>query len=104
MKRVLLDTGSDLNLISDTAFRDLNVHMRSGSKAVHSLAGASCIAGDTTLKWSFLDAPSFSESEYQDNFSVLARSEAPGFDCLLGHPWIAAHFDVFTALACGQHD
>jgi hypothetical protein len=104
MKRVLLDTGSDLNLISDTAFRDLNLQLRLQSEAVRSLAGASSIAGETTLRWSFLDAPPFSKSDFQDNFSVLASSEAPVFDCLLGHPWIAGHFDIFTALACGQHD
>lgn len=99
MKRILLDTGSDLNLISNTAYREVNSPIRRTQHSVRSLAGQTSIIGETALSWVFLVSKNLVEIPPQrDNFSVLASAEPAAFDCILGHPWISSHLEVFSAL------
>lgn len=101
MKRILLDTGSDLNLISTSAYEDVNSPIRRTQHSVRSLAGQTSIVGETTLSWVFLvssDSDPMEIPPQAESFSVLASGEAAAFDCILGHAWILSHRDIFFAL------
>jgi hypothetical protein len=99
MKRVLLDTGSDLNLISHNAYCDLGSNLQRRRCSVRSLAGKASIIGKTQLIWNFLLTPPQTRSrQHDDEFFVLARTEAAAFDCILGHTWIWNHLDCFHDL------
>ena len=104
MKRVLLDTGSDLNLISSAAHSSLRTPIRRKECKVQSVAGQSSIVGQTHLSWTFLcsdDADATSLPVFSDMFSVLSSTESPLFDCILGRHWIQAHRAIFLVLWSG---
>lgn len=101
MKRILLDTGSDLNLISTSAYQDVLCPIRRTQHSVRSLAGQTSIVGETTLSWVFLvssDLDSVEIPPQAESFSVLASAESAAFDCILGHGWILSHLEIFSAL------
>lgn len=98
MKRVLLDTGSDLNLISNTAYQDLGTQLDPISSTVQSLAGDCPIVGQTVLTWAFISVSRSLKTLQHDDFFVLASSERTAFDCILGHRWIVQHLNTFLAL------
>lgn len=98
MKRVLVDSGSDLNLISHDALRSLESPARPLQRSVQSLAGTSAIVGEASLTWTFLLIRPRAPSTHSDRFYVLAKSEHARFDCILSHIWIMSNIDVFTAL------
>lgn len=101
MKRILLDTGSDLNLISTSAYQDVKSPIRRTQHSVRSLAGQTPIIGETTLSWSFLvtsGSNSVKIPPQTERFSVLASTESAAFDCILGHGWISGHREIFSAL------
>lgn len=99
MKRVLLDTGSDLNLISNSVHREIGSTLNRKKHSVRSLAGQSSIVGETTLSWNFItSSPQTTSPPQVDVFFVLARTESTSFDCILGHSWIWSHLDIFSAL------
>ena len=104
MKRILLDTGSDLNLISGPAHSDLKTHLRPQKCHVRSVAGQSSIVGETRLDWTFIRANPRNETTsniFSDTFFVLSKKETPLFDCILGRHWIHNHRSVFLALWTG---
>lgn len=101
LKRVLLDTGSDLNLISAPAHADLKTSTRSSRHSVRSVAGESSVVGETHLQWSFISSKSGLNSKpalFSDVFFVLSRREAPLFDCILSRHWIQANRSTFLSL------
>jgi hypothetical protein len=105
MKRVLFDTGSDMNLISAPTHADLKSPIRPLSYQIHSVAGQSCVVGETDLKWAFLDSKISAEGEnstYSDTFFVLSTKELTLFDCILGRHWIDEHRSLFWRLWTGQ--
>lgn len=104
MKRVLLDTGSDLSLISSAAHADLRTPIQRQKCKVQSVAGQSSIIGQTQLSWTFLrscDPDATSLADFSDVFFVLSSTESPLFDCILGRHWIQTHRAVFLALWSG---
>jgi hypothetical protein len=101
MKRVLLDTGSDLNLISAAAHADLGTKIIPEECCVHSVAGESQIVGSTHLRWNFIPSESQKRSDaktFSDVFHVLSKHETPSFDCILGHGWLQENRAVFWNL------
>jgi hypothetical protein len=101
MKRVLIDTGSDLNLISAAAHADLETQLRPQKRIIRSVAGQSAVVGETNLSWTFLNSTNTghsSQSVFSDDFFVLSEQESTLFDCILGRHWIQAHRSVFLSL------
>lgn len=101
MKRVLLDTGSDLNLISASAHADLKTVVKASKCCIRSVAGESAVVGKTRLEWTFIAGEARERSKrlvFSDDFHVLSRKEVPLFDCILGRHWITAHRSVFLSL------
>ncbi len=104
MKRVLLDTGSDLNLISAPAHADLRTDIRPQKHRVRSIGGQSAVVGETKLDWTFIRSRSAKEINncvFSDSFFVLSKEETPLFDCILGRHWIQGHRLVFLDLWAG---
>jgi hypothetical protein len=101
MKRVLLDTGSDLNLISAAAHADLRTKIIPEKCCVHSVSGESQIVGSTRLRWNFISSDPHERSKptgFSAVFHVLSKHETPSFDCILGHGWLKANRAVFWNL------
>ena len=101
MKRVLLDTGSDLNLISAPAHSDLKTRIRPQKCHIRSVSGQSSIVGETRMEWTFIRSNvsnSSSATVFNDTFFVLSKKELPLFDCILGRHWIHDHRSVFLDL------
>ena len=101
MKRVLLDTGSDLNLISAPAQSDIKTRVRPQKCHVRSVSGQSSIVGETRMEWTFIRSNvsnTSSASVFNDTFFVLSKKEVPLFDCILGRQWIHDHRSVFLDL------
>lgn len=104
MKRVLLDTGSDLNLLSAPTHTDLNTRVRPQRCHVRSVGGQSAIVGETQLDWTFIRSNSAKNSDgavFSDTFFILSRKETPLFDCILGRHWIQGHRSIFLDLWTG---
>jgi hypothetical protein len=105
MKRVLFDTGSDINLVSAPTHADLKTPIRPLSCQIHSVAGQSCAVGETELEWTFLDSTvsaGENDSIYSDIFFILSTKELTLFDCILGRHWIDEHRSLFWTLWTGQ--
>ena len=101
LKRVLLDTGADLNLISSSAFRDVQTPMTRVPGTIHSLSGQTSIEGKTRLSLNFLNsdaAAKWQQQAYSEDFFVISPSETALFDCILGHRWVFNHLDEVLAL------
>ena len=101
MKRVLLDTGSDLNLVSATAYADLRTRIKPHKRVIQSVAGESSVIGETKLVWTFLQPSGCSDEKpaiFSEDFFVLSKRENPLFDCILGRHWIQEHRSVFLSL------
>ncbi|KPI40577.1 uncharacterized protein AB675_7621 [Cyphellophora attinorum] len=98
LKRALLDTGSDLNLISASAFDGLMMNFSPFRKDIHTLAGRTAIAGHTRIAWSTIGSspPNSSAKLHWDRFYVLASTENAAFDMILGHEWIFNNFAAST--------
>ena len=104
-KRVLLDTGADLNLISFPAFRDVRTPMATSSVCLQSLAGQTAIDGEIRLSFNFLSshaAKSHLQNAYCEDFAVISDGERPLFDCILGSQWIFAHWEEVSALMASR--
>ena len=99
MKRVLLDTGADLNIISFVAYRGLGAPLRTFHHSVYSLAGETAVVGEIYLTWNFLLAGVSSPNNVHGaRFFVLADTEMPAFDMILGHRWITEHMNIFDCM------
>lgn len=81
----LLDSGSDVNLVSERILDELKY-------PYYHNAGALCMlgknelrtVGDITLKWHVARKP---DQVYTTNFTVIAKDVQLGFDFLLGRGW-----------------
>ena len=104
-KRILLDTGADINLISHGAFCDLRAPMVGSPVSIHSLAGRTSIEGQTHLSFNFLSSTAATTARprtYVEDFFVISPSEKTLFDCILGHKWISDHWDEIVALMASR--
>ncbi|RMD41522.1 hypothetical protein DV735_g3599, partial [Chaetothyriales sp. CBS 134920] len=103
-KRVLLDTGADLNLIAASAHEDVGSSIDLEPARLLSLGGRTLLKGKTELTFNFLATAGSSapKNTYTEVFAVVARTEPPLFDCILGAHWILSHFEDFIMLMASR--
>ncbi|RMZ87430.1 hypothetical protein DV736_g5342, partial [Chaetothyriales sp. CBS 134916] len=103
-RRVLLDTGADLNLIAASAHEDVGSPIDLHPAKLLSLGGRTFLEGKTELTFNFVGTGSLSTTKntYTEVFAVIARNEQPLFDCILGAHWILRHWHDFTALMASK--
>ena len=100
-KRVLLDTGADINLISHTAFHDLGREMVQAPRSIESLAGQTALSGEAAITFTFLTGATTAsrcQRTFTEDFSVVSKSERPLFDIILGGKWFFAHWNLVSSL------
>jgi hypothetical protein len=84
-RRCLLDTGSDVNLVSQRTLRMLSLSMTECEDSVISLGAQILLIGSTKLSW-HVDCQE--QKTYHTNFLVVADDIRPRFDFILGKDWI----------------
>jgi hypothetical protein len=103
-RKVLFDSGSAVNFVSIKALEDLqhDIKTTESSKGDKVLSLSSWVRpkGIVWLRFKFRDEPTI----YEEEFYVLPKKKlwflrsvdvGPGFDCLLGWTWMAAHRNLW---------
>ena len=104
MRRVILDTGANMNMVSAAALRGIELPVGGEPCEIRSIAGSSRIIGQTDLRFHFLKDVETGgiESAFEEEFNLLDDNEQPLFDFILGQEWIARHFLKFFDLTSSK--
>ena len=104
-RRCLLDTGSDLNIITRDALQGLLYEVLPTSGYVHSVGGNVKVLAVVKLNWHLKSRCYRTEGHDPDplNRFVVIDSNIPHqFDCLLGWPWLQKHIALFGWICLQQ--
>lgn len=105
MRRVLLDTGAKMNMVSAAALHGIQFPVKGRQCEIRSIAGTSRIMGQTDLSFHFLDDVATEGAEtstFEEEFNLLDDNEQPLFDMVLGQEWISRHFLKFFDLTSSK--
>jgi hypothetical protein len=79
-----LDSGSEVNLVSERILDELNYPYYYNAGALYMLGNELQTVGDITLKWHVAGKP---DQVYTTDFTVIAKDVPLSFDFLLGRGW-----------------
>lgn len=104
-RRCLLDTGSDLNIITRDALQGLLYEVLPTSGYVHSVGGRVKVLAVVKLDWHLKSRCYPTEGHDPDplnRFAVIDSKIPHQFDCLLGWPWLQKHIALFGWICLQQ--
>ena len=99
LRRCQYDTASDVNIISYSAWRSLNISAVATFCQVEGLGGEVSLHGSVNFSWRLRsDVTRKLEKTYTDTFYILPPDQKVTFDCIIGRVWIQNHKRVFQRL------
>ena len=104
-RRCLLDTGSDVNIITKHALQGLLYEVLPTSGYLHSAGGSVKVIASVKLDWHLKSYCFPTEGHVSDplnRFAVIDSKIPHQFDCLLGWPWLQKHFALFGWICLQQ--
>lgn len=105
-RRCLIDTGSDLNIITRRALQGLQSDVRPLSGYLNGAGGRAEIIGRTDLTWHLkrgCDPVRRRRLNRSNSFVVVDPTVPYKFDCILGEPWIQENMLVFMWICLKRH-
>jgi hypothetical protein len=104
-RRCLLDTGSNVNIITKDALQGLLYEVLPTSGYGHGVGGGVKVVAAVKLNW-HLKNQCFSirgqGADPLDRFAVVDSKVPQQFDCLLGWPWLQKHIALFSWICLEQ--
>ena len=99
LRRCQYDTASDVNIISYSAWRSLNIPAVATFCQVEGLGGEVNLHGSVNFSWRLRsDLTRKLEKTYPDTFYILPPDQKVTFDCIIGRVWIQNNKKVFQRL------
>lgn len=105
-RRCLIDTGSDLNIITYRALQGVLCDVEPFSGHLYGAGGSTCVIARTNLSWHFkrgCDPLRRRRLGRLDPFVVVDPATPYNFDCVLGRPWIQEHMLLFQWICLKQN-